>query len=99
MTAIEIKAMRMSAAEIKTMTGCKTKAIGESRLYEKIEARMWHRGGRTYAPAGMDRSKGLIHFTAWWPGESTGAWHSRVALPLRAALESDGNLENAIILL
>lgn len=90
--------MRLSAAEIKTMTGCKTRALGESALYTRLESQSWFRGERVYRAAGFDRRKDLVHFTATWAVEGGGVGHSRVGMPLKLALECDGNLAQAVVL-
>ena len=87
--------MKLSAAEIKEMTGCKTRALGESALYARLEAQNWFRGDRVYRTAGFDRRRDLVHFTATWALEGGGVGHSRVGLPLKLALESNGNLAQA----
>lgn len=90
--------MKLTAAQIKSMTGCATRALGESALYAKIEAGAWHRGERQYRPAGLDRRKGLVHFTATWAAEGGGVGHSRLGMPLKLALECQGNLADATVL-
>lgn len=90
--------MKLSAAQIKQMTGCKTRALGESALYTRLEAQTWFRGERAYRTAGFDRRKNLVHFTATWAVEGGGVGHSRVGMPLKLALECAGDLAQAIIL-
>lgn len=90
--------MKMSAAEIKTMTGCATRALGENVLYARVETQTWFRGQRSYQTAGFDRRKGLVHFTSWWAAEGGGVGHSRLAMPLKLALECQGDLAQAIVL-
>lgn len=90
--------MKLSAAEIKQMTGCKTGALGESALYSRPEAKTWFRGERAYRAAGFDRRKNLVHFTATWAVEGGGAGHSRLGMPLKHALECAGDLAQAIVL-
>jgi hypothetical protein len=90
--------MNLSASVIKKMTGCKTRALGESALYTRLEAQSWFRGHRVYHIAGFDRSKGLVHFTATWPVEGCGVGHSRIGMPLKLALECGGDLAQAIVL-
>lgn len=89
--------MKMSAAEIKSMTGCATRAQGENALYARLEAQTWFRGDRVYNTAGFDRRKGLVHFTAWWAAEG-GVGHSRLGMPLKLALECRGDLAQATVL-
>lgn len=90
--------MKLSAAQIKQMTGCRTRALGESALYTRLEAQSWFRGDRVYRAAGFDRRKDLVHFTATWAVEGGGVGHSRVGLPMKLALECGGDLANASIL-
>lgn len=90
--------MRLSAAEIKEMTGCKTRAQGESALYARLEAQNWYRGDRVYRTAGFDRRRNLVHFTATWAVEGCGVAHSRLGLPLKLALECRGDLIQASVL-
>lgn len=90
--------MKLSAAEIKKMTGCATRAHGETALYTSLEAKSWHRGNRAYKTAGYDRARDLVHFTATWSVEDGGVGHSRLALSLHAALECDGDLAPATVL-
>lgn len=90
--------MKLSAAEIKKMTGCKTRALGESALYARLEAQSWFRGDRVYRTAGFDRPRNIVHFTATWAREGGGAYHSRVGLPLKLALECGGDLIQATVL-
>ena len=90
--------MNLSAAVIKEMTGCKTRALGESALYARLEAQSWFRGDRAYHTAGLDRRNCLVHFTATWPIEGGGVGHSRVGMPLKLALECAGDLSQAIVL-
>jgi len=90
--------MKLSAAEIKQMTGCRTRALGESALYTRLEAQGWFRGDRVYRAAGFDRRKDLVHFTATGAVEGGGVGHSRVGLPMKLALECGGDLANASIL-
>lgn len=90
--------MKMSAADIKALTGCATRARGENVLYARLEAQNWFRGNRVYRTAGFDRRKGLVHFTATWPIEDGGAGHSRLGMPLKLALDCQGDLAQAIVL-
>ena len=89
--------MRLSAAEIKQLTGCATRVQGENALYARLEAQTWFKGERSYCTAGFDRRKDLIHFTATWAVEG-GAAHSRLGLPLKLALECGGDLTQATTL-
>ena len=89
--------MKLSAAQIKHMTGCATRAQGENALYAQLEAQTWFKGEREYRTAGFDRRKDLIHFTATWAVEG-GAAHSRLGLPLKLALECGGDLTLATVL-
>jgi len=90
--------MKLSAEQIKQMTGCRTRALGESALYARLEAQNWFRGDRVYRAAGLDRRKDLVHFTATWAVEGGGVGHSRVGLPMKLALECGGDLADASIL-
>lgn len=90
--------MKLSAAEIKQLSKCQTRAQGESALYARLEGQRWYRGDRFYQTAGFDRAKGLVHFTATWALEGGGAGHSRLGMPLKEALECGGNLAQAIVL-
>jgi hypothetical protein len=90
--------MKLSAAQIKEITGCKTRAAGESALYARLEAQDWFRGDRGYRPAGFDQTKNLVHFTATWAIEGGGVGHSRLGMPMELALECAGNLAHAIVL-
>lgn len=90
--------MKLSAAEAKQMTGCKTRALGETALYARLEAQSWFRGDRVYRTAGFDRRRNLVHFTSTWAGEGGGVGHSRVGLPLKLALECRGDLAQASVL-
>lgn len=90
--------MKLSAAQIKEMTGAKTRALGESALYAQLEAQTWFRGDRAYRTAGFDRRKDLVHFTATWAAEGGGVGHSRLGMPMKLALECAGNLANATVL-
>jgi hypothetical protein len=89
--------MKMSAAEIKAITGCATRALGENALYARLEQQIWRHGDRVYRTAGFDRRKGLVHFTSTWAIEG-GAGHSRLGLSLKLALECQGDLAHAIVL-
>lgn len=90
--------MKYDAKEIKTLTGKRTRAEGESALYASLEKRQWRCGERVYGLAGYDRRRDVVHFTATWPAPGGGACHSRLGLPLRAAIESDGSLTGASVL-
>ncbi|KFC72702.1 hypothetical protein [Massilia sp. LC238] len=90
--------MKLSASKIKEMTGCKTRALGESALYSRLETQHWFRGDRVYRPAGFDRRKNLVHFTSTWAVEGGGVGHSRVGMPLKLALECAGDLAQAVVL-
>lgn len=90
--------MKLSAAEIKAMTGCKTRALGESALYARLEDKAWRYGDRIYRTAGFDRRKDLVHFTSTWAIEGGGVGHSRLGLPLKLALECAGDLAHALVL-
>jgi hypothetical protein len=90
--------MKLSAAEIKTMTGSTTRAQGETVLYQRLEEQNWFCGDRVYRTAGFDRRKNLVHFSATWPVEGGGVGHSRLGMPLKLALECDGDLARATIL-
>lgn len=90
--------MKLSAAEIKHMTGCKTRALGETALYARLEAQSWFRGDRVYRTAGFDRRKDLVHFTASWAVAGGGVGHSRLCMPMKLALECGGDLAQAIVL-
>jgi hypothetical protein len=90
--------MKLSAAEIKTMTGCTTRALSESALYARLEAQNWFRGNRSYRPAGFDRQKDLVHFTATWSVAGGGVGHSRLGFPLKLALECGGDLAQSPVL-
>lgn len=91
--------MKLSAAKIKTLTGCKTRTLGESALYARLEKQTWFRGDRGYRPAGFDRRKDLVHFTSTWAAQGGGAGHSRLGLPLKLALECNGDLAQASVIL
>lgn len=90
--------MKLSAAEIKAMTGQKTRALGESVLYARLVSQNWFRGDRPYVTAGFDRRKNLVHFTATWAVEGGGVGHSRLCIPMKLALECRGDLASASIL-
>lgn len=90
--------MKLSAALIKEMTGCRTRALGETALYARLEAQNWFRGDRVYRTAGFDRRRGLVHFTATWAVEGGGVGHSRLGMPMKLALECSGDLAHAIVL-
>ena len=90
--------MKLTASQIKEMTGCKTRSLGESALYSRLETMNWFRGDRLYRIAGFDRRKDLVHFTATWSAEGGGVGHSRVGISLKLALECDGDLAQAVVL-
>lgn len=90
--------MKYDAKEIKTLTGKRTRAEGETALYQSLEQRQWRYGDRAYGLAGYDRRRDIVHFTSTWAAPGGGAGHSRLGLPLRAAIESDGNLAGASVL-
>ena len=90
--------MKLSAAQIKQMTGCRTRALGESALYSRLEAQSWFLGDRMYRTAGFDRRKDLVHFTATWAVDGGGVGHSRVGLPMKLALECCGDMAHASVL-
>ena len=90
--------MKYSASELKKLTGKATRATAESALYAALESRQWHRGGQQYQVAGYDRRKDLVHFTATWARDGGGAFHRRVGVPLRLAVEGNGDLEGAVVL-
>lgn len=91
--------MKLSAKKIRARTGCKTRAVGESALYTRLEGQSWFRGDRIYRIAGVDRRNDLVHFTATWAVESGGVGHSRLGLPLKLALECRGDLAQSSELL
>jgi hypothetical protein len=91
--------MKLSAAEIKKMTGAVTRAHGETVLYQRLEGQEWFRGDRVYRTAGFDRRKSLVHFTATWSAEGGGVGHSRLGMPLKLALDCGGDLAQATVLL
>jgi len=90
--------MKLSAAEIKDMTGCATRAHGETALYASLETKSWHRGDRIYKTAGYDRTRDLVHFTATWSADNGGVGHSRLALSLKTALKCTGDSAQATVL-
>ena len=90
--------MKYTATEIKALTGKKTRMEAETALYATLDSREWHRDGRVYRPAGYARSRDLVHFTATWAVEGGGVGHSRVGIPLRLAVEGNGDLTAAQIL-
>lgn len=90
--------MKYTAQELKALTGKRTRAEGETALYNAFAHRVFKLGDRVYTLAGFDRNKNLVHFTAWWPGPSGGAVHSRLGLPLRLAVEGNGDLQRATVL-
>jgi hypothetical protein len=90
--------MKYTATEIKAFTGKKSRAEAETALYATLGSREWRRVGRVYRPAGYARSRDLVHFTATWAVEGGGVGHSRVGIPLRLAVEGDGDLTTALVL-
>lgn len=89
----------MLAKDIKALTGAKLLWQGVQILCKQIEQKThWNRDGQTYRFAGYERRKDRVHFTATW-GEPQGVRHSRVAIPLKEAVESkDGDLSRAFVL-
>lgn len=90
--------MKLSAAEIKKMTGCATRSLGETALYSRLEAQNWFRGDRVYRTAGFDRRNDRVHFTATWSVEGGGVGHSRLGMPMKLAIACDGDLAQASVL-
>ena len=90
--------MKLSAVEIKKMTGCATRALGETALYSRLEAQNWFRDNRVYQTAGFDRRNDRVHFTATWSVDGGGIGHSRLDMPMKLALECGGDLAQASVL-
>jgi hypothetical protein len=89
--------MKLTAKEIKQLTGAKTRFEGETALYKQLEDRQWTLSGRTYKVAGYDRRKDLVHFTSTWAVEG-GAGHSRVGVPLKQAIDPRTDLIGVTVL-
>lgn len=93
--------MKMTAKEIKELTGADTRIQGETILYKQLEVRPWFYGGRAAECAGYDRRKDLVHFTVTWSAGPGVAGHRRIGLPLKEALvNQDGVIDpdRAVIL-
>ena len=91
--------MAYSAAEVKKITGAKTKSEALRLLYKGLEGRQWQGNGRAYGLAGYDPKKDRVHFTATWSAGPNTAGHSRVELSMQAAVENaTGDLSDAVIL-
>lgn len=89
----------MDARTIKTLTGAPNKAQGIAILCKQIEQKIWMWNAREYQFAGYDRRKDLVHFTSTWSAPEGGFGHSRVGLPMQAALSNKtGQLQDAIVL-
>lgn len=89
--------MKLTAKEIKQMTGAKTRFEGETILYKALETREWTLFDRVYKVAGYDRRKDLVHFTSTWAVEG-GAGHSRVGLSLKQAMDPRPDLIGVTVL-
>lgn len=90
---------KLTAKDIKAMTGAENRWQGESMLYQQLEARQWRLGDRESQVAGYDRRKDLVHFTATWSAGAGCAGHRRVGVPLKVALANQsGVLDQYVVL-